>query len=145
MAIKSRDKVRVPIKVTVEIEVTAYVDKDGRFLHDGQVSTEQVTAALAKVKDRKLEVWESETAPRDGYLRLYHFFVGNLYHKVFYSRVVNATHKYLFTEGHKSGRWDLTQLKDSPFDTEDLARETSPEAQKKWRAINKAKKQEAPV
>lgn len=142
MAIKSRDKVRVPVKVTVEIEVTAYVDKDGKYQSFGDVSPSQVIRALNKVEDRQLEVWERETAPRDGYLRSYHYTPGPGFH-VLYNKVADLTSEHISTQEPR-GKWDLTQLKDSPFDTEDLARETSPEAQKKWRAI-KAKKQEAPV
>lgn len=137
MAHTTQNEVRVPIKVRIEVEVTVAVDKDGAYhpCRNGVVTIPQITEALTKV-DKQRDFWEKETGPREGYLRSYVYIEWSGLHRVFYTRVVNVTPKWLTTD-------DRTFDKDSlslPFDPVDVARETSPEAIKKWRAINKANK-----
>ena len=133
----TRDPVRVHSKVRIEVEVAVNVDKDGvcHYSRNAIVSAEQIEEALARVDSQK-DIWERETKPKEGYLRSYFYNEWHGHHYVSYDRVNDVTEKYFST----NRRFDRTRT-DHRFDSEDIARETGPEAVKKWRAIRKAEKQ----
>lgn len=140
MSTRSRDQVRVQHKVRIEVEVDVAVDKDG-VCHYGQnavVSNKQIEEALTRVDSQK-DIWELATQPKEGYLRSYfRSYFRNVWtgsHYVSYDHVTDVTEKFFST----NRRFDRTKS-DHPFDSEDIARETGPEAVKKWRDIRKAAK-----